>query len=203
MERVATPKRKKVLDTHACAELNVHLNSFYVQLRGALDNLAWVLHYEHDVLGSADESDQPTRTKCNLFDGRFLKGLDASHSLLASALRAKRPWFNDFKERRDPVAHRVPLYAMPGVIRQGSPDAESVQRLSAESGEAFARGDIEEGTRKLFESWSVGEYVPWFTQYAPNGYSIRDIPTQIGADHNEFLTVSEAAFATIWPRPSS
>ena len=39
IERVADPERTEVLNVGSCSELNVHLNSFYIQMRGALDNL--------------------------------------------------------------------------------------------------------------------------------------------------------------------
>jgi hypothetical protein len=39
MERIANPKRQEVLELEESSELNVHLNSFYVHLRGAFDNL--------------------------------------------------------------------------------------------------------------------------------------------------------------------
>ena len=198
IESVCDPRRKEVLHTYACAELNVHLNSFYIHLRGGLDNLAWALQYEFRILGDGDERDNKTRRKCNLFDGRFLGPLHAEHQALADRLRAKQAWFDAFKELRDPVAHRIPLFAMPGVIREGSEDAQRVLRLSEESSAAFNRGDFDTGRDKLFESWAVGKYEPWFTQYAPDSYAIRDIRRQISADQDEFLTVAESVLPVLF-----
>jgi hypothetical protein len=202
IEKVAKPGRTEVLNTYACSELTVHLNSFYVQLRGALDNLAWALHYEFTLLGSVGEADPGTRSRCNLFDRRFLKPLESVDSVFANFLRGKQRWFEDFKERRDPVAHRIPLYAMPGVIREGSPEEAEANRLRAECNDAFSRGDLHEGMNKWFAFAKVGAYEPMFVQYEPNGYSIRNIHNQIRSDHAEFLAVCEAALDTLLRRAS-
>ena len=82
IEKVATPERKRVLNPYACSELSLHLNSFYIHLRGALDNLAWALHYQFQVLGASDEEHQQTRQRCGLFDSRFLKALESSQPAL-------------------------------------------------------------------------------------------------------------------------
>ncbi len=181
IDEVTNPERKDVLDTYACAELNVHLNSFYVQLRGALDNLAWTLHYEFKILGTKDETDSDTRSKCGLFEKRFVRPLETLQPALAAVLREKQRWFRAFKEFRDPVAHRVPLYAMPGVIREGSQE-----------------NNPEAMRDKLFESFAVGRYEPWFTHYGPDGYVIRDIRVQTGQDHDEFLAISEAVLSSVF-----
>jgi hypothetical protein len=201
IEKVSDPTRQEVLNTYACSELNVHLNSFFIHLRGGLDNLAWALHYEFGVLGDKDERDIDTRRKCSLFDSRFLDPLGSQDANLSAFLRTKRAWFDAFKELRDPVAHRVPLYAMPGVIHEGSKDAELVRRLNEESSAAFSRGDFDDGRNKLFEAWSVGKYEPWFTQYAPDSYTVRDIRGQISSDLDEFLTVAESALAALFSLP--
>jgi hypothetical protein len=198
VERTAVPGRTEVLNTYACSELNVHLNSYYVQLRGAFDNLAWALHYELAILGTQTEADPSTRRRCNLFDTRFLAPLEMVRPDLAVILSSKQEWFEEFKDRRDPVAHRIPLYAMPGVIKEGSSDEADVRRLHAEFQDAMNRGAVEEGMNKWFESVKVGRYEPWFIQYGADGYSIRDLNGQIAADQTEFLTVSEAVLVALF-----
>jgi hypothetical protein len=198
IEHVAKPGRKEVLNVYQCSELNVHLNSYYVQLRGALDNLAWGLHYEFAILGPQTEADPRTRSRCNLFDNRFLAPLQDTHTKLAVMLRGKQQWFEEFKERRDPVAHRIPLYAMPGVIKEGSAEEAEMRRLYAEFNDSIARGALEEGISKWFQSARIGKYEPWFVQYAVDGYSIRNLPDQVGADQAEFLSVSEAVLGELF-----
>jgi hypothetical protein len=198
IEQVTGRKEKTVLDTYACSELNVHLNSFYVQLRGALDNLAWTLHYELAVLGTTDESDPEVRRKCGLFDTRYLRSLDSIRPLLTQFLSSKEQWFLAFKELRDPVAHRVPLYAMPGVIREGSPEAARHIELQQEVADAVRTKDLDRMREKLFASFKVGTYEPWFTQYGRKEFAVRDIAKQIENDHGEFLAVGESVLAALF-----
>ena len=37
-------------DPYLIEQLNVHVNSYYINLRGCLDNLAWALNYQHALL---------------------------------------------------------------------------------------------------------------------------------------------------------
>ena len=198
IEGVANPEQTEVLNTYACSELNVHLNSFYVQLRGALDNLAWVLHYHHGLLGPHDESHRGTQRDCGLFNKAFLRPLDSVEPALANFLRSKQSWFDAFKELRDPVAHRVPLYAMPCVIREGSPDAERLAELRQRMNVAVEARDLNRVRDTFFEAQGVGSYEPWFTQYGPKGYAVRDIRRQIDNDHGEFLEIAQAVFAFLF-----
>lgn len=192
IDEIAEPDRTSVLDLGLTAELNVHLNSFYVHIRGALDNLAWWLHYEFAVLGDGDEDDPRTRNQCGLFHESFLKNLEQRWPDLGAFLRSKVQWSKDFKELRDPVAHRVPLFAMPGVIREGSPEAQRSLELQGEMNRAIASGEIDQITGLMFESFRVGTYEPWFTQYGPKEIVVRDLKKQIATDWGEFLDIAKA-----------
>jgi hypothetical protein len=197
LEAVASVARTDVLSTYACAELNVHLNSFFIQIRGGLDNLAWVLHYELQLLGVADESDQATQRKCGLFSGAFLSKLATHRPELAAFLKSKAAWFHAFKERRDPVAHRLPLFAVPGVIREGSPEAMRAAQLQQEILEARVNNDFERLRAALFEAMDTGTYEPWFMQYGLAGYEVRDIRSQVHADCDYMLTAAENVLASV------
>jgi hypothetical protein len=41
-----SPQRKEPLSVYEATECAIHLNAYYLNLRGTLDNLAWVLQYE-------------------------------------------------------------------------------------------------------------------------------------------------------------
>lgn len=143
IREIADPNRTKNLSPYECGDLNLHLNSYYFQMRGSLDNLAWIVHYELALLGTGDESDLPTRRHCNIFGRNFLKALDKQRPSLKDALSDKRQWERDFKELRDPVAHRIPLYAPPGVINSEN-DVERFKELDREGTAAALGGIFEE-----------------------------------------------------------
>lgn len=54
-------------------EMNVHLNSYYINLRGCMDNLAWALNYRF-ALVAGTETDSSTRRKIDLFGKDFPSG---------------------------------------------------------------------------------------------------------------------------------
>jgi hypothetical protein len=107
-------------------------------------------------------------------------------------LRQKQDWFSKFKEFRDPVAHRVPLYAIPGVIREGSEAADQLARLQAQMDQALAAENIEAYAAKFIESTTVGEYEPYFMQYGKHSAAVRDIRWQIAHDQGHLLETAEA-----------
>jgi hypothetical protein len=49
--------RKEPLSPYEATDCAIHLNAYYLNLRGALDNLAWVLQYEWQLLGNHSVSD--------------------------------------------------------------------------------------------------------------------------------------------------
>lgn len=69
------PPRKKALSPYLATELCVHVNAYYVNLRGALDNMAWALIYEAALKSPVNEDDWKTRQYCDLFRREFLNDL--------------------------------------------------------------------------------------------------------------------------------
>jgi hypothetical protein len=197
---IASPERKENLSSDEAAELNVALNSFYVELRGAMDNLAWALHYEYKLLGEVDEDEVPIRARCQLFDSRSLDPLDTQNPELSKFLRGRLEWAKEFKELRDPVAHRIPIYAVPGVAFPA--DVEKIRELEAEANRAAQAGDLELSFSKLREARTVGGYQPVFATSGPQGLQIRGIHESIQEDQRAFLEVSETVLAKMKLRVS-
>jgi len=163
----ANPERNENLSKYECADLNVHLNSYYFQLRGALDNLSWILHYEFHLFEDGDEDDPSTRTQCYLFRDSFRSKLRRQLPKLAKFLDSKASWADEFKELRDPVAHRVPLYAVPGVATE--PDVEEFNKLHREAADAAQKRDLESYMEKQLKASMVGSYHAIFVCSTPEG----------------------------------
>jgi hypothetical protein len=87
---------------------------------------------------------------------------------------------------------------MPGVIREGSPEAARLAELRQQMNVAVQERDLNRVRDAFFEARGVGSYEPWFTQYGPKGYAVRDIRQQIDTDHGEFLEIAEAVFAFLF-----
>ena len=154
MIEIAPLDRTEKLSTYECADLNVHVNSWYVQMRGALDNLSWALHYEWNLLGMGGEDDAKTRRSCYLFTDQFRRAATTKLSVVPAVVEAHVVWAASFKKLRDPIAHRVPMYAVPGVAFDD--DRKEFERLNAEASEAIKLGDLGTFRDKTWEAQRVG-----------------------------------------------
>jgi len=97
-------------------DAQINIQSFYANVYGCVDNLAWVWVYEKGLDGKIN---------------RNKVGLRAKHKEIRSKLSPEfqaylvklDPWFEYLVEYRDAVAHRIPLYVPPGGIKPDNVDA--------------------------------------------------------------------------------
>jgi len=183
-------KREETLGT-ICWELNVHLNSYYLNLRGALDNLAWALKYEFNLFPEVDEEKSPRRSYSNLFHRKFQELLRRDHSELAEMLFTLASWQTELSNLRDPAAHRIPLTVVAGVI--SSP--EELEEFRRRESLASRPADQLEGHSRssyLRQAQMAAKYHPLFALSGPTGLNVRQIPVQVAEDHDRFLRVAQA-----------
>jgi hypothetical protein len=81
-----------------------------------LDNLAWVLQYEWQVLTGVTEEGGRERQACYLFGRQFLTALQSRHPDLAFVLNQHGNWASALANLRDPAAHRIPIYVPPSLM---------------------------------------------------------------------------------------
>lgn len=181
--------RKEPLSPYEATDCAIHLNAYYLNLRGALDNLAWVLQYEWQLLPGVTEDGASGRQKCNLFNTRFLAARQSQYPELASLLDQHRNWARELAEFRDPAAHRVPIYVPPSVITSQE-QMDKFRRIEAQADAAPSeRGDrpISEIYR---EAQAVADFMPVMIISTPQGLEIRLISEQVRSDHDKYLTIA-------------
>jgi hypothetical protein len=191
MRENTNPDRGKPLSVYLATDLAIHVNSYYLNLCGSLDNMAWALAYEWDMLPNIDEGNLDSRRYCNLFGNRFLQDVQQRRSELANFLRGHIQWNRDLRDFRDPAAHRIPLYVPPAVLL----GEEALEKFN-EIGKEAEKSEKERGGRSLSEIFdeqrSVAKYVPLIITSPIDGLEPHSIPDQVGADHQRFLNVTEA-----------
>ena len=69
-------------------------------------------------------------------------------------------WHRDLTSLRDPVAHRIPLYAVPAALTRD--EAERYKVLSEEANAAISCFDPERANRLVDEMGRLGKYLPVF-----------------------------------------
>ena len=78
-------------------QTNIYLNSYYLNLLGAIDNLAWVLQHEFNLIEGATEANGK-RNKIIIFGKDFIAKLNALDSDLVRDIDSYKKWFENVKE---------------------------------------------------------------------------------------------------------
>lgn len=107
--------RTETLSDEECKQAGLHLNSFYLNVRGVLDNFAWALYWLISPVGAAKTEADNKSAQIGLFQKPVLH-LFPENSDLRKVIDQHRDWSFDLKRRRDPAAHRLPLRVIPQVI---------------------------------------------------------------------------------------
>jgi butyrate kinase len=76
-------------------------------------------------------------------------------------LESRQKWFENLKDFRDSLAHRIPLYIPPFIVTPETVD--EYNKLEQASGEAMLRADINEYDRLQAEQKRLGKFRPWMT----------------------------------------
>ncbi len=184
--------RKPPLSSSEATHCAIHLNAYYLNLRGTLDNLAWVLQYEWQLFPGVSEEDRGhERQACDLFHRRFLAVLQSQHSKLASILVQHRNWADELAELRNPAAHRVPIYIAPSLITTQE-QVDEFRRIEAQAD----RPPSERSERPISdiyrEAQAVADFAPVMVLSSPQGLKMRWIDAQIRYDHDKYLTIASA-----------
>jgi hypothetical protein len=97
-------------------------------------------------------------------------------------------WFDNLKNFRDALAHRIPLYIVPCTIPK---DKEAVyHQLVVSKFDALKRGDREEYQRLETERKALEAFVPWMTHSFEEKANLIDFhPTLL----TDFITIEVLA----------
>jgi hypothetical protein len=165
---IAGDGRTAPLNSEESDELTEAVNLLYINIRGVLDNLVWALLYEH-----APETAATARPAAI---GLFAPGIvnDQRFTDLAHGLREHEGWHVDVKNRRDPAAHRIPLYVPSQVV---TPDeAEMREKLMGESWAAAARKEFDVAENSRRQADALGTFHPVIS-HDPDAGAIALFPT--------------------------
>ena len=181
-----THNRGNLLYPELTVELNIHLNSYYLNLRGALDNLASVLALEW---GLRPQTERRGRVQyfADLFREDFQSALEIEHPSLVRRLRKLNRWRSEIKEFRDPAAHRTPLYVAPGIHTDDNKERrESLQNAASE---AIEKKEFSKYTSLQNEIRNLAEYRPAFLRSQKGGFEFHWLTGQLQRDQRVFLWI--------------
>lgn len=192
---IASPDRDKPLQKEEHCELNIHLNSIYIHIHGVLDNLAWGYCHETKILGELkdiNERDPNTRRQVGLFTDCFTKAIKVDSVNLSKILENNKMWFLELRNFRDPVAHRLPLYAIPSILSE-----EEAQEYMKKSQGLFIKlnggeGELDKTGTLVHKLGQMGTYVPCFYHEQQDNSRSVPIMIQIEQDINHLCCITTA-----------
>jgi hypothetical protein len=111
------------------SEVERALNDIYIHSRGLLDNYAWAIFH----LFGDQELSELHQNDISLFRKRFRQNPSVS-DFGAIAIKFD-DWEAELKERRDPVAHRIPLTVLPAVLNER--DSQVYRQLQIQANNAL------------------------------------------------------------------
>lgn len=151
---LAHPERDATLNSSEQSQLSSHINSIYIHLLGCLDNIAMILYHEFDYSLNLRDRD------ISLF--KIYKKMDPRKQKFYESISFLQEWFvRDLKPRRNPVAHRFPLYAIPSVLLPA--DLPHFEQIQLEYNKAFSEMKLEKAQRLLEDIEKLGKFIPAFT----------------------------------------
>jgi len=107
---IVPPNRKTTMKLEEVHDSGRALNDIYIHTRGVLDNYAWAFGF---LFGGAEFEKLP-QNRVGLFS-KHMKSLFADCGA-QDIISAFSDWDRELKDRRDPVAHRIPLSVPPAIL---------------------------------------------------------------------------------------
>jgi hypothetical protein len=170
--------------------LNMCLNSYYVNLRGALDNLAWAALYRFGLRPEIDEADRSTQRFCTFGGKAFRKSLAVAKPFTETLVEGIQSWLKDLATFRDPAAHRLPLAMAPALLSHE--EGEKYKGLVEGAMAAASTLNFDTYDKLMGDANALGKFTPFLNSpRAPDG-GIYIVPNLIAADHRRFLDFSHA-----------
>ena len=196
-----THNRGNLLSPELTIELNIHLNAFYLNLRGSLDNLAWILAFELGLNPKLSEEDR-SRSFSDLFWRDFQKALTTRRPTLVRRLQMLDAWQSEVKRFRDPAAHRIPLLVTPGI--QTLKTQKEREALARAASEALSSRDFQTYTSLQYQIRNLAVYKPTFARSPEGGLELYWLSGKIQKDQRVLLRIARAVLSEfLGPVPAS
>lgn len=165
---VVPPEREAPMNADEGRAITRDLNVVYINIVGVIDNLAWAVF--HEKAPNALEALQATQI------GLFTRAFGRTRELqgLAADVEEYRAWFNELRSRRDPAAHRIPLYLPPSFLNEAQ--AAEHERLAQQANDVIRRHDWAGWDNIMDQQQQLGRLLPIFLT-APGAAMYHFYPT--------------------------
>jgi len=152
------PEREDIPEREEVQDAIIAIQSFVLNIFGCLDNLAWIWVCERAV--KAKNGTELGPNAIGLLKTHRQVRASMSNEL-QTYLDSHEAWFDHIKSLRDALAHRIPLYIPPYVVRTANMDEHN--RLEQEATEALNRLNTARYDQARNDQKKLGEFRPWMT----------------------------------------
>lgn len=170
---VADAERTNPLSFEEGQELTKEVNLIYLNIRGILDNLVscYLLEKEENLYNKLKP------IQISLFGKEVQK--KSENLSFWNKLTEYKEWEKELKEKRDPVAHRIPLYIIPSMVDEA--EVDEYKQLDSESIQALQKMDFSKAKDCYTKMESMGKFIPCFAHHPENYYPIYPtVPNDLG-----------------------
>lgn len=184
-------KKKSPLSIFEVDIYTIFLDAYYFNLRGALDNIAWALTYEFELIPITDE--EKMRRSIDLFEGTFHK-IEIKNKNIYNIIQEYSSWNVEVKKIRNPIAHRIPV-SFPGKVLTEDKlllqnniydEINSMFCLDWKNNHRFyieKIGDLQS------EAQSIGNFLPFIDLSSDDGHKTYNAVDQMNIDQTIFLNL--------------
>ncbi len=173
-------------------DATINLQCFYINTFGACDNLAWLLVFEKKIRRRNGTDLSPMNV--GLRKGNTAIRANTSDDL-KNLLDSFEEWFDHIDNFRHSLAHRIPLYVPPHVVRPE--DAEKYRYLDKEAYKSLLEGNIERHEDLRAQQSDMEFFRPWYTHSFSEKSPTVPIHPQVLADYRTVLQVGNAVMAEV------
>lgn len=169
-------------------DLRINLQSFVVNVFGCIDNLAWVWAKERKLTN--EEGKLLSRGEIGLMSRKANKIIRNNFSKeFRHYLGSHKKWYENLKDFRDTLAHRIPLYVPPyGITLEKT---EQSNALEIQMREALERGNFQKYDELSAEQDDLGHFLPLMAHSSTENSNRVVFHAQILADWNTIVEMSE------------
>lgn len=112
--RTSPPNSKKKPSPAHLDQMTVHLHSFIINTYGCIDNISRIWVAENNITNN----DKQLRNKEIWLSKKQKLIWETLSNDFRTYLESLEPWFDILKNRRDALAHRIPIYIPPYVVSE-------------------------------------------------------------------------------------
>lgn len=179
-------------DKEELNDLAINLQTFFVNVYGSLDNLAWVWVKEKGIL---KKEKKPLPNIQIGFTKKYTEVRKSFSVVFQDYLATLDKWLNHVENFRHSLAHRIPLYVPPRSYN--NEESKIAKELKALSMVALRNAQFEESTRLEHEIETLGKFEPLITHsFSENSAPVAFHP-QIIVDWNTVIEISEHFLAEL------